>query len=64
MCSVSRNLSDRLGEAKACGNLGNTLKVMGHFDEAIDWCQKHLAIAKELGDRVRMNQSYYSIPNQ
>lgn len=41
-----------MGEAKASGNLGNTLKVLGRFDEAIVCCQRHLDIAQEQGDRV------------
>lgn len=41
-----------MGEAKASGNLGNTLKVLGRFDEAIVCCQRHLDIAQEQGDKV------------
>lgn len=43
-----------MGEAKASGNLGNTLKVLGRFDEAIVCCQRHLDIAQEQGDKVRV----------
>lgn len=45
-----------MGEAKASGNLGNTLKVLGRFDEAIVCCQRHLAIAQEQGDKVGGSQ--------
>lgn len=41
-----------MGEAKASGNLGNTLKVLGRFDEAVVCCQRHLGIAQEQGDKV------------
>lgn len=41
-----------MGEAKASGNLGNTLKVLGRFDEAVVCCQQHLDIAQEQGDKV------------
>lgn len=41
-----------MGEAKASGNLGNTLKVLGRFDEAVVCCQRHLDIAQEQGDKV------------
>lgn len=41
-----------VGEAKASGNLGNTLKVLGNFDEAIVCCQRHLDISRELNDKV------------
>lgn len=42
-----------MGEAKASGNLGNTLKVLQRFDEAVVCCQRHLDIAQEQGDKVR-----------
>ena len=49
---VHRTVGDKLGEAKASGNLGNTLKVLGKFDEAIACCQRHLDLSKEITDRV------------
>ena len=48
----SRTIGDRMGEAKASGNLGNTLKVLGRFDEAVVCCQRHLDVAQEQGDKV------------
>ena len=42
-----------MGEAKASGNLGNTLKVLGRFDEAVICCQRHLDISRDIGDKVR-----------
>ncbi|CAB1323951.1 unnamed protein product [Coregonus sp. 'balchen'] len=33
--NLTRTCGDELGEAKASGNLGNTLKVLGRFDEAV-----------------------------
>jgi len=47
-----RSMGDKLGEAKSSGNLGNTLKVMGKFDEAMICCKRHLEISRELGDKV------------
>ncbi|XP_014385184.1 PREDICTED: G-protein-signaling modulator 1, partial [Myotis brandtii] len=44
---LARTIGDRMGEAKASGNLGNTLKVLGRFDEAAVCCQRHLDIAQE-----------------
>uniref|UniRef100_G1R9N9 G-protein-signaling modulator 1 n=1 Tax=Nomascus leucogenys TaxID=61853 RepID=G1R9N9_NOMLE len=49
---LARTIGDRMGEAKASGNLGNTLKVLGRFDEAAVCCQRHLSIAQEQGDKV------------
>ena len=43
-----------MGEAKASGNLGNTLKVLGKFDEAIVCCLRHLDLSRELKDRVSL----------
>lgn len=53
----SRTIGDLLGEAKASGNLGNTLKVLGNFEEAIVCCQRHLDISRELNDKVRIAQA-------
>lgn len=52
-----RTMGDRLGVAKASGNLGNTLKVMGKFKEAILCCERHLLISQELGDKVNVELS-------
>lgn len=49
----ARTIGDLLGEAKASGNLGNTLKVLGRFDEAVVCCQRHLDIASDVSDKVR-----------
>lgn len=50
--SSPRTIGDRIGEGKASGNLGNTLKVLGRFDEAVVCCQRHLDISQEQGDKV------------
>lgn len=48
----SRTIGDRSGEAKASGNLGNTLKLLEKFDEAVACCQRQLDIYKELDDKA------------
>lgn len=53
-----RTMGDRLGVAKASGNLGNTLKVMGKFKEAICCCERHLSISQELQDKVLYNYRF------
>ena len=45
-------MCDRVGEGKASGNLGNTLKMLNRFDEAVEACQVHLQISRELGDKA------------
>ncbi|KAL3870314.1 hypothetical protein ACJMK2_038390 [Sinanodonta woodiana] len=61
--NLARTLGDRVGEAKASGNLGNTLKVLGKFDEAIACCQRHLDISRELRDRVGEARALYNLGN-
>uniref|UniRef100_A0A2K5Q894 G-protein-signaling modulator 1 n=2 Tax=Cebus imitator TaxID=2715852 RepID=A0A2K5Q894_CEBIM len=60
---LAQTIGDRMGEAKASGNLGNTLKVLGRFDEAAVCCQRHLSIAQEQGDKVGEARALYNIGN-
>lgn len=52
LLALFRTIGDQLGEAKASGNLGNTLKVLGRYDEAAVCCQRHLEISRMLHDKV------------
>ncbi|XP_073449037.1 G-protein-signaling modulator 2 isoform X1 [Aquarana catesbeiana] len=61
--TLARTIGDRLGEAKASGNLGNTLKVLGNFDEAILCCERHLDISRELFDKVGEARALYNLGN-
>ncbi|KAM5148397.1 G-protein-signaling modulator 2 isoform 2-T2 [Mantella aurantiaca] len=61
--TLARTIGDRLGEAKASGNLGNTLKVLGNFDEAIICCERHLDISRELFDKVGEARALYNLGN-
>lgn len=56
-------MDDKLGEAKSSGNLGNTLKVMGRFNEASLCCERHLSLARELGDRLSEGRALYNLGN-
>lgn len=56
-------MGDKLGEAKSSGNLGNTLKVMGKFDEAVICCKRHLDLSKELNDRQSEGRALYNLGN-
>jgi len=58
-----KTLGDKAGEAKASGNLGNTLKVLNKFDEAIVCCQRHLDISQEIGDKVGKARALYNLGN-
>ena len=53
--TIARQMGDKLGEAKSCGNIGSALKAMCQFDEAIACCRMQLDLARELGDKVRRN---------
>jgi len=48
-------IGDKAGEAKARGNLGNTLKLLGSFDEAAACCERQFEICKDLNDSVGAN---------
>uniref|UniRef100_A0A3Q2GIS1 G-protein-signaling modulator 2-like n=1 Tax=Cyprinodon variegatus TaxID=28743 RepID=A0A3Q2GIS1_CYPVA len=50
--TLTRTIGDELGEAKASGNLGNTLKVLGRYGEAVVCCQRHLDITRAVVDKV------------
>lgn len=56
-------MGDKLGEAKSSGNLGNTLKVMGRFDEAVVCCKRHLELSRELGDKLSEGRALYNLGN-
>lgn len=59
----SRSISDRIGESKASGNLGNTLKMMSQYDSAITYCKRHLEISRELNDKVGEGRALYNLGN-
>ncbi|XP_042686724.1 G-protein-signaling modulator 1 isoform X4 [Centrocercus urophasianus] len=61
--TLARTIGDRIGEAKASGNLGNTLKILGQFDEAVVCCQRHLDISQEQGDKIGEARALYNIGN-
>ncbi|KAJ8384530.1 hypothetical protein AAFF_G00204450 [Aldrovandia affinis] len=61
--TLTRAVGDQLGEAKASGNLGNTLKVLGRFDEAAACCQRHLDVSRELQDKVGQARALYNFGN-
>ncbi|KAL0966461.1 hypothetical protein UPYG_G00295560 [Umbra pygmaea] len=61
--TLTRTIGDQLGEAKASGNLANTLKVLGRFDEAVVCCQRHLDIAMNMFDKVGQARALYNFGN-
>ncbi|KAL8559818.1 G-protein-signaling modulator 2 [Nucella lapillus] len=61
--NLARTCQDRVGEAKASGNLGNTLKVIGKYDEAIVCCMRHLEISRDLNDKLGEARALYNLGN-
>ena len=43
----------------AYGNLGNAYQALGDYQEAIRYHEKHLKIAKEIGDRAGERRSLW-----
>lgn len=49
---LTRKVGDKLGEAKASGNIGSALKALGQFDESIACCRMQLDLARDIADKV------------
>lgn len=49
---LTRRAGDKLGEAKASGNIGSALKALGQFDESIACCRMQLDLARDIADKV------------
>ena len=45
---IAKEIGDRVGEEKACGNLGDTHYGLGDFKTAMDYHKRDLEIAKEI----------------
>ena len=48
----------RTGEGRGYGSLGNAYQSLGDFRKAIEYHEKHLKIAIEIGDRAGEGQAY------
>ncbi len=54
---------DRIGEGRACSNLGIVYQLLGEHDAALKLHQAHLNIARALQDRAGMGRAYGNIGN-
>ena len=54
-------MGDRAGEGTAYGNLGNAYRSLGKFQEAIEYHNQCLSIAKEVGDRAGEGTAYSNL---
>lgn len=61
--AILSKTNQSLGEGKASGNLGNTLKIMGRYDEAIICCKRHLDITTQMDDKVGRARAMYNLAN-
>ena len=55
--------TDKSEEGKACSILGYAYHSLGDFKTAIDYHERHLKIAQELGDRSGEGQAYFNVGN-
>ena len=51
------------GRANALGNLGNTLRALALFQQAVDKCSDQLRIWRELGNRNGEARALYNLGN-
>ena len=50
---ITMEIGDRSGEGRGYGNLGNAYQSLGDFRKAIEYHEKHVKIAIEIGDPDR-----------
>ena len=53
---IAIEIGDRAGEGGAYGDLGNAYTSVGDFWKAIEYHEKHLKIALEIGDRAEKEE--------
>ncbi|KAH9641439.1 hypothetical protein HF086_006055 [Spodoptera exigua] len=54
---------DKVGEGRACSNLGIVYQLLGEHDAALKLHQAHLSIARQLQDKAGMGRAYGNIGN-
>ncbi|CAH3198963.1 unnamed protein product [Porites evermanni] len=58
---MTKEVGDRAGQGRACGNLGHAYSALDDFQQAKDYYEHCLSIAKEVGDRVGEGHAYYCL---
>jgi tetratricopeptide (TPR) repeat protein len=61
--AIAREISDRHGEGRAQGNLGNAYVDLGEVRQAIKFYEQYLAIAREISDRQGEGQALGNLGN-
>lgn len=60
---MALSMKDRVGEGRACSNLGIVYQLLGEHDAALKLHQAHLNIARALNDKAGMGRAYGNIGN-
>ena len=63
LLKLAKDLGDKIGEARACNNLGIAYDRLGYSKTAIYYHARQLEIAKELGDRAGEENAYGNLGN-
>uniref|UniRef100_A0A7I4Z1K6 TPR_REGION domain-containing protein n=1 Tax=Haemonchus contortus TaxID=6289 RepID=A0A7I4Z1K6_HAECO len=58
---IAKLMNDDVGEAKACGNIGNVLKMQNSFLDAIVFTKRQLELAEQLNDKKCMARALYNL---
>lgn len=60
---MALNTHDKVGEGRACSNLGIVYQLLGAHESALKLHHAHLNIAKSLHDRAAMGRAFGNIGN-
>lgn len=60
---MALNIQDKVGEGRACSNLGIVYQLLGAHESALKLHHAHLNIAKSLHDRAAMGRAFGNIGN-
>ncbi|KAK6062298.1 tetratricopeptide repeat protein, partial [Cooperia oncophora] len=58
---IAKLMNDEVGEAKACGNIGNVLKMQNSFLDAIVFTERQLELSEQLDDKKCMARALYNL---
>ena len=56
-------MEDKAGEGRAYGSLGNAYRNFGNFKKAIQYHERYLQIAREVGDKTGEGRAYGGLRN-
>ena len=56
---IAKEVGDRAGHGWGYGGLGNIYLLLGEYQRAIEYSNKYLIIAKEVGDRAKKRRRLF-----